>query len=63
MAAGCLTSLAASQVETIGDCFIAAAGIPVAQPDHTLRIAQFALEAVRVANETEVDEEDPLKAR
>ena len=36
-------------------------GLPKAQPDHTLRIARFALEAVQAANQVMVDEEDPEK--
>ena len=31
------------KVETIGDCYMAAAGIPEPRPDHALAMAQFAL--------------------
>ena len=47
--------------QTIGDAFIAAAGIPTAQPDHTLRVALFATEAMHAANATLVDVDDPDK--
>ena len=49
----------ACAVETIGDAFVAASCIPTYQPEHTLRIANFALEAVACANATAVDLEDP----
>ena len=35
-----------------GDCFICASSLPVSQRDHTLRMAKFALLAVRAANST-----------
>ena len=41
-----------------GDCYICAASIPEWQPDHALRIAQFALRAVAAANATPVDLDD-----
>ena len=44
-----------------GDCFIAATSIPEWQRDHTLRIAQFGLQAVEAAQATPVDEDDPAK--
>ena len=43
------------KVETIGDCFIAAAGIPTYQSHHTLRVAKFALLAAAAARETLLD--------
>lgn len=49
------------QVETIGDAFMAVAGIPSFQPDHALRIAKFSVEAIRAANTVAVDEDDPAK--
>jgi len=32
------------KVETIGDCYVAVTGLPESQPDHALRMAQFASE-------------------
>lgn len=37
----------------------AVAGIPRFQPDHTLRVAQFSLSAVRAANKVMVDPNNP----
>ncbi|MBM2815121.1 MAG: hypothetical protein HW421_1883, partial [Ignavibacteria bacterium] len=34
------------KIKTIGDCYMAAAGIPVADPDNVSKAAQFALEAM-----------------
>ena len=48
-------------METIGDCYICAASIPEWQPDHALRLAQFALGAVSVANATPVDPAEPSR--
>ncbi|CAK4685976.1 hypothetical protein LEN26_005966 [Aphanomyces euteiches] len=49
------------KVETIGDAFVCCAGIPHEQPDHTLRIAKFAVEAVEAATKVPIDPEDPSK--
>eukprot|EP00980_Cylindrotheca_fusiformis_P000763 scaffold183_cov112-Cylindrotheca_fusiformis.AAC.2 len=50
------------KVETIGDAYMAVTNLVRNQErDHAKRIAEFAIDAVREANETLVDEEDPLK--
>ena len=38
----CYVAFRVAQVETIGDAYIAAGGIPLWQPDHTLRYATHA---------------------
>mmetsp|Transcript_73488 Transcript_73488/g.239093 ORF Transcript_73488/g.239093 Transcript_73488/m.239093 type:complete len:915 (+) Transcript_73488:919-3663(+) len=47
------------KVETIGDAYMAVANLVEDQLDHTKRIAEFARWAIRAANETLVDIEDP----
>ena len=47
------------KVETIGDAYMCVGGLPEPQADHTLRVARFALEAVRAAAEVPIDAEDP----
>lgn len=47
------------KVETIGDAYMAVANLVEDQLDHTKRIAEFARWAIRAANETLVDTEDP----
>eukprot|EP00980_Cylindrotheca_fusiformis_P018327 scaffold5977_cov98-Cylindrotheca_fusiformis.AAC.4 len=50
------------KVETIGDAYMAVTNLVKNQEkDHAKRIAEFAIDAVREANETLVDEEDSLK--
>eukprot|EP00980_Cylindrotheca_fusiformis_P023027 scaffold10066_cov100-Cylindrotheca_fusiformis.AAC.4 len=50
------------KVETIGDSYMAVTNLVKNQEkDHAKRIAEFAIDAIREANETLVDEEDPLK--
>ncbi len=50
------------KVETIGDAYMAVTNLVSKQThDHAKRIAEFAIRAVAVANETLVDEEDPAK--
>merc|ERR1712048_65723 len=50
------------KVETIGDAYMAVTNLVCDQEhDHAKRIAQFALRAIEVANETQVDEDDPSK--
>ncbi len=34
------------KIETIGDCYVAVAGLPVFQPDHAVRVVKFAYECV-----------------
>jgi len=50
------------KVETIGDAYMAVTNLVKDQPfDHAKRIAQFAVDAIQVANETLVDEDDPTR--
>jgi len=47
------------KVETIGDAYMCVSGVPETQPDHTRRIALFAMGTVRQANDTLIDEDKP----
>jgi class 3 adenylate cyclase len=38
------------KVETIGDCYVAVTGLPDPQPDHAVRMAKFAREALRTVS-------------
>jgi class 3 adenylate cyclase len=49
------------KVETIGDSYMAVTNLFKDQPDHTKRIADFAVDAVRTANKTLIDVDDPDK--
>lgn len=49
------------KVETIGDAYMAATNLVKDQDDHVKRIAEFAIDAVRAANETLIDVDDPSK--
>uniref|UniRef100_A0A061QGZ1 guanylate cyclase n=1 Tax=Tetraselmis sp. GSL018 TaxID=582737 RepID=A0A061QGZ1_9CHLO len=49
------------KVETIGDAYMCVGGMPVAQHDHTARVARFAIDAVRAANKVIIDEDDPSR--
>ena len=47
------------KVETVGDAFMAVASLVKDQSeDHCKRIAEFAIDAVRAANDTPIDESD-----
>jgi class 3 adenylate cyclase len=47
------------KVETIGDAYMVAGGIPDPQPDYVRRVAAFALEAIQASSETLIDPENP----
>ena len=47
------------KVETIGDAYMAVTNLVKDQPDHVKRIAAFAIDAIRAANETLVLEDQP----
>jgi len=49
------------KVETIGDAYVGATNLVHPQPDHTKRVAQFAIAAVKLAQATLIDEEHPDK--
>ena len=42
-------------IDTVGDCYIAASGVPDFQTDHALRAARFGLEVARAAQQCAVD--------
>jgi len=46
------------KVETIGDAYMCVGGLPVAQHDHTARVARFALDAIRAAQLVPIDLDD-----
>lgn len=46
------------KVETIGDAYMAVTNLTKRQPDHCKRITEFAIDAIRVANQTLVNESD-----
>ncbi|KAL7536037.1 hypothetical protein ACHAXR_008680 [Thalassiosira sp. AJA248-18] len=47
------------KVETIGDAYMAVTNLIKDQSDHTKRVAAFSVEALKAANETVFDEDDP----
>mmetsp|Transcript_62931 Transcript_62931/g.153219 ORF Transcript_62931/g.153219 Transcript_62931/m.153219 type:complete len:389 (-) Transcript_62931:854-2020(-) len=47
------------KVETIGDAYMCVTNLVKDQPDHAKRIAEFAIEAVKMANDTLIDQTDP----
>lgn len=54
-----LTECAADFLSSIGDAYMAVTNLSKEQPDHCKRITEFAIDAIRVANQTLVDESDP----
>lgn len=50
------------KVETIGDAYMAVTNLVKDQPDdHCKRVASFAIDALKAANDTLIDEDDPSK--
>uniref|UniRef100_A0A7S1Y4G3 Guanylate cyclase n=1 Tax=Grammatophora oceanica TaxID=210454 RepID=A0A7S1Y4G3_9STRA len=49
------------KIETIGDAYICVTNLSKDQPDHAARIARFSIDAMKAANTTLIDEEDPSK--
>jgi len=47
------------KVETIGDAYMAVTNLTKEQPDHCKRITEFAIDSIRVANQTLIDEDSP----
>jgi len=47
------------KVETIGDAYMAVTNLTKEQPDHCKRITEFAVDAIRVANQTLIDADKP----
>mmetsp|Transcript_30209 Transcript_30209/g.63186 ORF Transcript_30209/g.63186 Transcript_30209/m.63186 type:complete len:753 (+) Transcript_30209:158-2416(+) len=46
------------KVETIGDAYMAVTNLTKEQPDHCKRITEFSIDAIRVANQTLIDEDN-----
>jgi class 3 adenylate cyclase len=51
------------KIKTIGDAYLAAAGVARARPDHARAAADMALEALRVARRMERPDGEPLRLR
>lgn len=51
------------KIKTIGDSYMAACGVPVAQPDHARRIAELALRIQSIAGRFKSDREMPVQFR
>jgi class 3 adenylate cyclase len=49
------------KVETIGDAWMGVTNLATPQPDHTKRIAAFAMDAIQAANTTLIDPDDASK--
>ena len=49
------------KVETVGDAWVGVTNVATRQPDHTKRIAAFAMDAIKAANTTLIDLEDANK--
>lgn len=49
------------KVETIGDGYMCVTNLAVKQNDHVRIMANFAIDALKAASETMVDEDDPTK--
>eukprot|EP00977_Amphora_coffeiformis_P003530 scaffold674_cov130-Amphora_coffeaeformis.AAC.9 len=47
------------KVETIGDSWMGVTNLVKDQPDHAIRVARFAMDALKAARDTFIDEEDP----
>jgi class 3 adenylate cyclase len=51
------------KIKTIGDCYMAAAGIPIHRPDHAEAIARMAIESMEKMNGYRTDEGHEIKFR
>jgi len=49
------------KVETIGDAYMAVTNLAKKQSDHCKRIAEFSIDAIRVAQKTLIDKDDPSR--
>ncbi|KAL3943440.1 MAG: hypothetical protein SGBAC_002488 [Bacillariaceae sp.] len=49
------------KVETIGDAYMAVTNLAKKQTDHCKRIAEFSIDAIRVAQKTLIDKDDPSR--
>ena len=49
------------KVETIGDAYMAVTNLTKDQPDHAKRIVEFSFDAVKAANETLIDLDNPTR--
>ena len=48
-------------MDTVGDAYMVASNLVEDQEDHAVRIAEFAMEAMKAANETPIDVDQPNK--
>ena len=49
------------KVDTIGDAYMAVTNLTKDQPDHCKRIAEFSIDAIKIANQTMIDTDDPSR--
>ena len=51
------------KIKTLGDCYMAACGVPAAQPDHAARLANLALRMLSIAERSKSDRGLPVQFR
>lgn len=54
------------KIKTIGDCYMAAAGLPLANPTHALTMARFGLQVIQAIGEGDIKNpvtDEPLQVR
>jgi adenylate cyclase len=55
--------LGLEKIKTIGDAYMAVAGLPHEQPDHALRAARMAVAMVRTVSEVALERGEPIQLR